>query len=143
MSCLKIQLTVPWLNLTMPNQTVKNGLKAKKINLNWSFSRKTTNRTFMYLLAPFTLQNFEKNSTLMRMCHFKDQNDPFVMNIFFDTNRYYYFHLPIGPFYCAKLKKKFLQRIQSYDNAQFLGPKWSNCPKCFFGKLLISFSSTD
>ena len=105
MSCLRIQLTVAWLNLTMPNQTVKNGLKAKKINLNWSFSRKTTNRTFMYLLAPFTLQNFEKNSTLMRMCHFKDQNDPFVMNIFFGTNRYYYFHLPIGPFYCTKLKK--------------------------------------
>ena len=59
----------------------------------------------MYLLAPFTLQNFEKKSTLMTMCHFKDQNDPFVMNIFFGTNRYYYFHLPIGPFYCTKLKK--------------------------------------
>ena len=26
-----IQLTVAWLNLTMPNQTVQNGLKAKKI----------------------------------------------------------------------------------------------------------------
>ena len=33
MSCLRIQLTVAWLNLTMPNQTVKNGLKAKKIKL--------------------------------------------------------------------------------------------------------------
>ena len=28
-----IQLTVAWLNLTMPNQTVQNGLKAKKIKL--------------------------------------------------------------------------------------------------------------
>ena len=26
-----MQLTVAWLNLTMPNQTVKNGQKAKKI----------------------------------------------------------------------------------------------------------------
>ena len=31
--CLRIQLTVVWLNLTMANQTVKNGLKAKKIKL--------------------------------------------------------------------------------------------------------------
>ena len=30
---LRIQLTVAWLNLTIPNQTVKNGLKAKKIKL--------------------------------------------------------------------------------------------------------------
>ena len=30
---LRIQLTVAWFNLTMPNQTVKNGLKAKKIKL--------------------------------------------------------------------------------------------------------------
>ena len=28
---LRIQLTVTWLNLTMPSQTVKNSLKAKKI----------------------------------------------------------------------------------------------------------------
>ena len=28
---LRIQLTVAWLNLTMPNRTVKTGLKAKKI----------------------------------------------------------------------------------------------------------------
>ena len=25
--------------------------------------------------------------------------------IFFGTNHYYYFHLPIGPFYCPKFKK--------------------------------------
>ena len=25
--------------------------------------------------------------------------------IFFGTNHYYYFHLPIGPFHCAKFKK--------------------------------------
>ena len=31
--CLRIQLTVAWLNLIVPNQTVKNVLKAEKINL--------------------------------------------------------------------------------------------------------------
>ena len=53
-----------WLNLIMPNQTVKNGLKAKKIELPQinSFLKKTTNKVFMYLLAPFILQNFKKNS---------------------------------------------------------------------------------
>ena len=60
---------------------------------------------------------------------------------FFRTNPYYYFHLPIGSFYCAI--KKFLQRIQSFEDAPFLGPKWSICPKqIFFGKLLIPFSPT-
>ena len=38
-----------WLNLTMHNQTVKNGLKAKKIKL-----------PQMNLLAPFILQNLKK-----------------------------------------------------------------------------------
>ena len=43
-------------------QSVKNGLKVKKIKLppNEFFSRKTTNKIFMSLLAPFTLQNFKK-----------------------------------------------------------------------------------
>ena len=54
-----------WLNLTMPNQTVKNGLNATKIKLSQMnfFSRKTTNKTFMYLLAPFILYNFRKTLT--------------------------------------------------------------------------------
>ena len=53
---LKVQLAVAWLNLTMPNQAVKNGPKAKKIKLlkkNF-FSRKTTNKTFMYLYWPLS-----------------------------------------------------------------------------------------
>ena len=53
--------------------------------------------------------------------------------ISFDTN-HYYFHLPIGPFHCAKFKK-FLQQIQAKN-----GPFVPN--KFFFEKLLISFSST-
>ena len=42
----------------------------------------------------------------MRMCHFQAQNDPFVLNkFFFGKNHHYYFHLPIGPFHCAKFEK--------------------------------------
>ena len=33
--------------------------------------------------------------------------------------------------------KKILQRIQSYEDAPFLGPKWSICPKQFcFWKII-------
>ena len=39
--------------------------------------------------------------------------------------------------------KKVLHWIQSFEHGPFLGPKWSICPKkIFFGKLLISHSST-
>ena len=39
--------------------------------------------------------------------------------------------------------KKFLQWMQSSDDAPFLGSKWSTCPKqIFFGKLLQSFWPT-
>ena len=39
------------------------------------------------------------------------------------------------PFSLCKIFKKFLERIQSYEVASFLGPKWSIGPKKnFFGK---------
>ena len=49
----------------------------------------------MYLLAPFILQNFKKILGAYPICH---------EQIFFGTN-HYYFHLPIGPFHCAKFLK--------------------------------------
>ena len=98
----------------------------------------------MYLLVLFTLQNFDKNylGRVMRMCHFRDQNDPFVMNIFFLVQTIISTFIFLLALFIVKNLKKFLQRIQSYDNAQFLGPKRSICSKCIFGKLSISFSST-
>ena len=73
----------------MPNQTVKNGRKAKKIELPQMnfFSQKTTNIIFMYLLAPFIAQ---------KQPIYPEQK-------IFGTN-HYYFHLPIDPFHCAKFK---------------------------------------
>ena len=78
-----MQLTVGWLNFTMSNQTVKNGLKAKKIKLPQMnfFSRKTTNKSFMYLSAPFILQNFLKTSQSYEdKHHFREENGLFVLN---------------------------------------------------------------
>ena len=88
-----------WLDLTMPNRTVKNGLKAKKIKLpqiNFFLNKQLINFSCTYWLLSF-----------------------------------------------CNILKKLLGPIQSYENAPFLGPKWSICPKQIFfsGKLLISFSS--
>ena len=50
---------------------------------------------------------------------------------FFGTNHYYYFHLLIGPFHCAKFKK-ILTADPELQDAPFLGPKWSICLNFFF-----------
>ena len=62
---------------------------------------------------------------------------------FFGTNHYYYFHLPIGPFHCAKFLKtsyrgSIVKRMHHFwvQNDPFAPNKH------FFGKLLISLSST-
>ena len=52
----------------------------------------------MYLLAPFILQNFKKVPELLGCAIYHEQ-------IFFGTNHFYYFHLPIDLFHCAKFKK--------------------------------------
>ena len=56
--------------------------------------------------------------------------------IFFGTNHYHSFHLPIGPFHCTKFEK-LLQRIQSYEDAQFLDPKWRICQNKNFSENLL------
>ena len=100
----------------------------------------------MHLLGPFTfckiLKKFLEPTQSYEMCHFQAQNGPFVpKKFFFCSNHFYQFHLYIGTFHCAKFKK-FLEKIHIYEDAPFLGPKWSICPNFLFGKLLISFSST-
>ena len=41
---------------------------------------------------------------------FSGQNGPVVLNKFFGTNHYYYFHLPVGPFHYAKFAKNSYSR---------------------------------
>ena len=84
----------------------------------------------MYLSAPFNLKNFYKKILEMIQCyedvrHFCDQNSLFVLNNFLGgINHCYYFHLPMALFIVQNLKE-ILQWIQNYDDAPFLGPKWS------------------
>ena len=137
-----------WLSFTMPNQTVENDLKAKKIKLpqmKFFLKKQLIKFSCTYWLLSFCkiLKKFLGSIQSYEVVPFLGPKWPICHEqFFFGTNHYYYFHLPIGPFHCAKFKK-FLQRIQNYEDAPFLGPKWSLCPKqILFGKLLISFSST-
>ena len=79
----------------------------------------------------------------MRMCHFQDQNGPFVIKDFFLVQTIIITFIYLLALFMVQNLKKFLQRIQSYENVKFSGRKWSICPKqFFFVKLLIPFSST-
>ena len=100
-----------WLNLTMPNQTVKNGLKAKKIKLpqmNFFLKKQLIKFSCTYWLLSFC-KIFKKFLWLIQSYEdvpFSGPKWPICPEQnFFGTNHYYYFHLPIGPFHCAKFKK--------------------------------------
>ena len=56
---------------------------------------------------------------------------------FFGTNHYYYFHLPIGPFHCAKFKKILIADSELWGCTIF-GPKTVHFPKLkFFSENLL------
>ena len=90
--------------------------------------------TFIYLLALFIVRILKKNLTAdleLWGCTIFGPKMVHLPHIFLEKNTYH-FHLPIGPFHCAKFKKKFLQRIQSHEDVPFLVPKWSIFPKQIF-----------
>ena len=62
---------------------------------------------------------------------------------FFGTNHYYYFHLPIGPFHCAKFKKILTADPELWGCAIFR-PKMAHLSwtKNFLCKPLLLLSST-
>ena len=139
-----------WLNLTMFNQKVKNGLKAKKIKLlpqmNFFLEKQLTFSctywplSFSKIFRKFfgRLQGYEGMSfsgPKWPICH--EQN-------LFGTNHYYYFHLRIGPFHCAKFLKNSYSESRVMRVRHFSAQNVSFLPnKIFFEKkLLISFSST-
>ena len=95
----------------------------KTAHLPWTiFLVKTIVITFIYLLAIFVVQNV--NKFLQRIQNYNEA--PFLglkwpirpKEIFFLENYYYHSRLPISPFHCAKLKKKFFKKI--YEDVQFM-----------------------
>ena len=72
----------------MPNQTVKNGLKAKKIKLpqmNFFLKKQLIKFSCTYWLLSFCkiLKKFLEQIQSYEMCHLRAQNGPFVKNKFF------------------------------------------------------------
>ena len=131
----------------MPNQTVKNSLKAKNIKLPQMifFCQKTTNKMLMYLLASFILQFFQNifraNPELWgcAIVEAKTAHSSWT-NFFFGTNYYCYFDLPISPFHCSTLKKKSYRGSRVMRMHNFWIQNGPLAPqKTFFAKLLISF----
>ena len=87
---VKDPITVTWLNLTMPNQTVKSSLKAKKIELpQMNFVLENQLIKFSCTYQPLSIcQIFIKKileliQSYDNVCHFSDQNSPFALNKIF------------------------------------------------------------
>ena len=68
----------------------------------------------------------------MRRCHFQVQNGPFVLNKIFLVQTIIITFIYLLALFILQNFKKFLQRIKSYEDVPFLGPKWSICPKQIF-----------
>ena len=64
----------------------------------------------------------------MRMCHFRAQNGPFVTNKIFLVQTIIITFIYLLALFIVQNFKKFLQQIQSYEDVQFLGPKWPISP---------------
>ena len=63
------------------------------------------------------------------MCHFRAQNDPFVLNKFLLVRTIIITFIYLLALFIVQNLKKLLQWILSYEDVSFLGPKWSICPK--------------
>ena len=66
------------------------------------------------------------------MCHFWAQNSPFVMHKIFLVQTIIINFIYLLALFIVQNLKKVLQRIQSYEDAPFLGLKWFICPKQIF-----------
>ena len=117
-----------WLNLTMPNQTVRNSLKAKKIKLpqmNFFLEKQLIKFSCTYWPVSFC-KTFKKILELVQsyedVRHFRAQNCPFVLNKNFLVQAIVITFIYLLALFIVENFKKFLQRIQNYVDAPFLDP---------------------
>ena len=106
-------ITVTWLNLTMPNQTVKKSLKAKKIELaqmNFVLEKQLIKFSCNYQPLSICKILIKKILELIQsyedVRHFWVQNSPFALNkTFFGYKPLLLLSSTYGPFHCAKFKR--------------------------------------
>ena len=102
----------------------------------WFLSRKTTNNTTMYLLAPF-LCKIKKD---LEQYHFWANTAKLPRIRFFSEKPLIKFPCLSWPLSLCKILKQSWQWIQSCED--IWGPKWSICPKQdFFGGKAINIIS--
>ena len=68
----------------------------------------------------------------MRMNNFFAQNGTFVLHKFLLVQTIIITFSYLLALFIVQNLKKLLQRIQSYEDVPFWGPKWSICSKQFF-----------
>ena len=102
------------------------------------FLKKTINKIFFYLLAPFILQNFKKiiwaNPKLWGCGIFRSKMAHLSWREFFwyKSQTIIITFIYLLALLTVQNLKKFLQQIQSYEDVPFLGSKWSIFPIKFF-----------
>ena len=124
--CLRIQLTVVWLNFDRPNQTVKNGLKVRFPQINF-FLKKQLKLSCTYWPLLFC-KVISANPELWGCAIFGSKMARLFWTKFFGGNHYCYFHPSIGPFHSTKFFKKFTACAELSGWAIF-GPKMVHLPK--------------
>ena len=139
-----------WLNLTMPNQTVKNSLKAKKIKLpqmNFVLEKQLIKFSCTYqplsICKIFIKKILDLIQSYEDVRHFWDKNSPFALNKNFLVKTIIITFIYLLALFIVQNVKKILQWIQNYDDVPFLDPKWSIYLNFFFfsENLLMSLVS--
>ena len=126
-----------WLNLTMPNQTVKNGLKAKKIKLpqmNFFLEKQLIKFSCTYWPLSFCkiLKKFLEPIQSYEDVPFSSPKWAICPEQFFLVQTIIITFIYLLALFTVQNLKKILQWIHSYEDAPFLGPKRSICPKEIF-----------
>ena len=132
----------------MPNQTVKNGLKAKKIKLpqmNFFLEKQLIKFSCTYWPLSFCkiFKKFLGPIQSYEDVPFSGPKWPICHEQFFLVQTIIITFLCLFALFIMQKLKKFLQLIKSYENAPFWTQNGAFAPsKHFFGKLLSSLSST-
>ena len=97
----------------------------------------------MHILTPLITHNFKKilgvDPELWGCTIFGHKMTHLPQIKFFSEKPFIWFPYISCPLSWSKISKKSLGRIQSYEDAPFLGPKWPVCPEReFFFRKLIS-----
>ena len=137
-----------WLNLIMPNQTVKNGLKAKKIKLhqmNFVLEKqliKFSCTYYLFLSAKLLSKQSYSWFRVVRMCTiFETKTAHSSCSKIFWYKPLLLLSSTYWPFHCAKFLKNRTLNPELWWCAIF-GPKVAHLLQFFFLKLLLSFSCT-